>query len=153
PLSRHWSDRRGALRVFLQQIFVLRASRGHPSSFLLQSRTRTTALTALGCSGRRTKSSVEEFPNSHGNFLTMRFESEVTNWVEVDLCLGIIPPECLGSGREKKRTVLAPHRQQRWLMPSDVRLELRIESDIAGVVEKEIELGLMRSWTRHIVVI
>src|SRR5262249_49023957 len=153
PLSRHWSDLRGALRVFLQQFFVRRASRENPSSLSLKSRTRTTALTALGCSGRRTKGSIEEVANSGGNFLAVRFESEGARWVQMGLRLWVISPECLGSGWYKERIVLTPDRQQGWLVLSEVSLEVRIKSDIAGVVEQQIELRLLRSRACEIIVI
>ena len=38
-------------------------------------------------------------------------------------------------------------------MFSEVRLELRIQSDIAGVVEQQIELRLLRTRPRQIVII
>src|SRR5215475_9359425 len=96
---------------------------------------------------------IEEGVNSGRNFLAVRFESEVASGVKVDFCFRIILPECLGSGWYKKRIVLAPDRQQWWLVLSEVSLEVRIQSDIAGVVEQQIELRLMRSRACQIVVV
>jgi hypothetical protein len=83
----------------------------------------------------------------------MSFQGEMTGGVEVDLCLRVVAPERLGSCRYKKWIVLAPNRQQRWRMLSEVSLELWIESDIARIVEKQIELRLKGSRPRQIVVI
>src|SRR5262249_21693443 len=83
----------------------------------------------------------------------MSFQGKVSGRVEVNLQLRIIAPECLGSGRHEKRIVPSPHCQQRWPMLSEVGLELGIESDVAGVVEKQIELCLMRSGAGQIIII
>jgi hypothetical protein len=77
----------------------------------------------------------------------------VASGVKVDFCFRIISPECLGSGWDKKRIVLAPDGQQRWLVLAEVSLEVRIKGDIAGVVEQQIELRLMRSRACEIIVI
>jgi hypothetical protein len=83
----------------------------------------------------------------------MSFQGEMTSRIKVDLGPRIVPPERFRTGRQEKRIILAPHRQQRRLVLSEVSLELRIERDVAGVVEQQIELRLMRPPPGQIVVI
>src|SRR5262245_41693406 len=73
----------------------------------------------------------------------MRFQREVTRLEEADRSAWNVPLECLGARREEKRIVLAPHGEQ-WRPPrAEVFLELRVQSDVAGVVKEEIELDLV----------
>jgi hypothetical protein len=65
----------------------------------------------------------------------MSLQGEVPGRIELDFDFSTVAPVGLGTGRQKERIVLAPHRQQRRLVLSEVSLELRIERDVAGVVE------------------
>src|SRR5207248_7342269 len=53
--------------------------------------------------------------------------------------------EGLGTGREEEGIVLAPHREEGWLVGAEVRLEGRIERDVALVVAEQVELELVRA--------
>ena len=75
------------------------------------------------------------------------------NVEKADECAGNIPLEGSGAGGQEEWVVLAPNRQQRRLMLSEVGVEVRVESNIAGIVEKQIELRLMGSRAGQIMVI
>ena len=70
----------------------------------------------------------------------MRFQREVTRVEEADDGTGNIPLERLGAGRQEERVVLAPHRQQRRPVRAEVFLERRVQRDIAGIIEAQVEL-------------
>ena len=64
---------------------------------------------------------------------------------EADIGVRNIALERFGSRGQEEWVVLAPHRQKRRLVISEIGVEVRVESDIAGIVEQQIELCLMRS--------
>src|SRR6266481_6676310 len=70
----------------------------------------------------------------------MRFEREVAGIEEANYGPGIVTLERLGTSGHKERVVLAPHRQERRLVGSEVFLERRIQRYIALVVAEEVEL-------------
>src|SRR5262249_61891833 len=53
--------------------------------------------------------------------------------------------EGLGARRQEEGIVLAPHREEGRLVGAEVRLEGRIERDIALVVAEQVELELVRA--------
>src|SRR5215472_14563768 len=59
------------------------------------------------------------------------------------LSVAVVALERLGTRGQEKRVVLAPHREQRRPVRAEVVVELRIQRDIAGVVEEQVELDLV----------
>src|SRR5580658_5152462 len=92
-------------------------------------------------------------PDRRGDFGGVRFQREVPGVEEADECAWNIPLEGFGSRGQEEWVVLAPNRQQRRLMRSEISLELRVESDVAGIVEQQIKLRLVRSRAGQIMVI
>src|ERR1700756_742915 len=73
----------------------------------------------------------------------MGFQREVTGVVEVYFGIWVIAPEGLSSRRQKEWVVLAPNCEQWRPFCTEVLLELRVERDVAGIVEEQIELDLI----------
>src|SRR6516225_6133713 len=71
----------------------------------------------------RLTSLFEEIADIFGNLASMRFQREVAGVEEADNRTRIVPFERLSAGRQKKRVVLAPHRQKRRLVRAEVILE------------------------------
>src|SRR6516164_7925744 len=65
----------------------------------------------------------QEIADTFGNLASMRFQREVAGVEEADNRTRIVPLERLSAGRQKKRVVLAPHRQKRRLVRAEVILE------------------------------
>ena len=61
--------------------------------------------------------------------------------VETHFRVADVALECLSAGRQKEGIVFAPRGEQRRLLRAEIFLELRIEGDVAGVVEKQIKLN------------
>src|SRR5215813_573149 len=72
----------------------------------------------------------------------MRFQREVPRLHEADDGTRNVPLERLRARREEERIVLAPHREKRRPVRAEVFLELRVQRDIAGVVEEQVQLDL-----------
>ena len=68
----------------------------------------------------------------------------------MDLGIGKIFFESIGSGRDKRNVVFAPDGKQRWLMFAEILLKLRIEFDVCLIVENQIRLNLVNSFTLHV---
>src|SRR6267142_1568106 len=83
----------------------------------------------------------------------MRFEGEVAGVEEANDSLGIVPLERLSTSGDKERVVLAPHRQERRLVGSEVILERRIQRYVALVVAEEVELHFISAGTRQVKII
>ena len=66
---------------------------------------------------------------------------------------GNIAFERFGAGRQEERIVLAPDRQERRPMLTEVVLERRIERDIALVVAEQVQLHLVSAGARQIEVV
>src|SRR5437870_6339594 len=73
----------------------------------------------------------------------MRFQREVTGVVEVYFGVRVVALERLGPGRQKERIVLAPDREQWRPLCAEVLLELRVERDVAGIIQEQVELDLI----------
>jgi hypothetical protein len=101
----------------------------------------------------RGKRPVEEATNDGRNLHAVRLQREMASVKETDLGARDVARERLGSRGQEERVVLAPRCQKWRLMLSEVGLEGRVESDVTGIVEEEIELRLMRSRARQIMVI
>src|SRR6516165_7843633 len=70
----------------------------------------------------------------------MRLEGEVAGVEELHIGAWNVTPECLRARRQEERIMPAPHRQERWLVAAEIRLEGRIECDVALVVTEQVEL-------------
>src|SRR5690348_816541 len=73
----------------------------------------------------------------------MGFQREVTGVVEVYFGVRVVPLKRLSPGRQKERVVLTPDRQQWWPFCTEVLLELRVERDVACIVQEQVELDLI----------
>ena len=54
----------------------------------------------------------EKIPNGVSDFFSVRFQRGVSGIEELDLRIGNTALEGLGTGRQKERIVLAPHRKE-----------------------------------------
>ena len=66
---------------------------------------------------------------------------------ELNLGIGNIASVSLRAGRHKERVILSPHCKQRRPARTEIFLEFRIEGDIAGIVQEQIELNLFVAGT------
>src|SRR2546422_679850 len=73
----------------------------------------------------------------------MRFQREVTGVVEVYFGVRVVALERLSPGRQKERVAFAPDRKHWRPLCTEVLLELRVERDVAGIVQEQIELDLI----------
>jgi hypothetical protein len=51
--------------------------------------------------------------------------------------------ESFGARRQKERVALAPYREQRWFLCAEIFLELGIQSNVAGVIQEQVELNFV----------
>ena len=89
---------------------------------------------------------TKEITNCRRYFVGVGFQREVAGVVKVNFSAGVITPESLGTAREKERVVLAPDCEQRRPLDAEVFLKPRVERDIAGIIEKQIQLNLIVTW-------
>src|SRR5262245_3004712 len=75
----------------------------------------------------------------------MCFKRKMTRVEETNFSIRIIASERFCSSRQKERIILAPDRQQGWMIFAEKRLKLRIEGNIAGVVKEEVKLDFIVS--------
>ena len=54
----------------------------------------------------------------------------MTTGDKVNIGIGHIALEGIGSGRDERRVILTPYGQQWWLVITQILLELRIEGDV-----------------------
>ena len=97
----------------------------------------------------RGRSAPQKFTDALRNFDCMRFKCEVTGIEKADDCAGNFPLECLRSRGQKKRIVLAPHREERRLVGSKVLLKGRVKRDVAFIIPEQIELNVIRASAGH----
>src|SRR5215467_13337446 len=90
-----------------------------------------------------TDSGCEEAADRRRDLRGMRLQREVTRVEKTHDSTRNIALERLGAGREEERVVLAPYRQQRRPVRAEVFLERRVQRDIAGVIEEQVELDLV----------
>src|SRR5712692_5607491 len=86
---------------------------------------------------------AEEIANGASDFLMVGFQSEVAGVVETHLGARVVALERLSTRGQKERIALAPDRQQRRLLGAEIFLELGIERDIAGIIQKQVKLDLV----------
>src|SRR5512138_3077130 len=86
---------------------------------------------------------VEEAKDLGPDLLHVCLEREVPRVEEMHFGVWIVTLESIRARRQEERIVLAPYGQQRRPLLAEVRLKLRIEPHIAGVIEKQIELDLV----------
>src|SRR2546426_300537 len=65
------------------------------------------------------------------------------------LSVVVVALERLGARRQEEGVVLAPYRQQRRPVRAEVFLERRVQRDIAGVIEEQVELDLVVAGPRE----
>src|SRR5262249_51775979 len=88
-------------------------------------------------------SASKEVADHRRDLLRMGLESEVARVEEMDYRTGDIAPERLSTARQEKGVVLSQHRQEMWLVRSEVMLEGRVERDVALVIAEQIQLDLV----------
>src|SRR5215813_4832656 len=101
------------------------------------------------CGPRLLQLATEEIANRACDFLSMRLQREMTCVVEAHLCVRIVSLERFSTRRQKKGIVLAPRREQRWLLGAEIFLELGVERDVAGIVQEQIKLDLVIAGPRQ----
>src|SRR5262249_12537670 len=88
-------------------------------------------------------STGEEVADRGRDVFGMRLEREMAGVEEADDRAANVALEGLGTGRQEERIVLAPDRQQRWLMPAEILLERGVQRDIALVVADQVQLDVV----------
>src|SRR5262245_8175605 len=89
----------------------------------------------------------EEVADRRRDLRGVCFQREVPRVEEADDRTRNVALERLGARRQEERVVPAPHRQQRRPVRAEIFVELRVQRDIAGVVEEEVELDLVVAGT------
>src|SRR5215831_17035777 len=92
----------------------------------------------------------EEVADRNRDLLDMCFQGEMAGVEEADDRTGHVPLERLGTGRQEERIVLAPDREEGWLIRAEIVLEGGIQRDIALVVAEEVQLDLLGPGTGQI---
>src|SRR5215470_15165385 len=85
----------------------------------------------------------EEIADGGRDVVAMRFQREMAGVEELHFRLRIVPLERLGAGRQEEGVVLAPDGEDRWALSAKVLLELRVQRDVARVVQEQIELDFV----------
>src|SRR4030095_1883062 len=80
---------------------------------------------------------------------SMRLQREMPRVEEADDSIRNIALERLGTGRQEERVVLPPDREQRRLVRAEIFVEPRVQRDVSGVVEEQIELDLVIAGPRE----
>src|SRR5581483_5985157 len=83
---------------------------------------------------------VQEVVNCTRNLRSMSFERKMASVVEAYLGARNVTLECFRTGRQEERIALAPDRKQRRPVCAEIFLEFGIERDIAGIIQKQVEL-------------
>ena len=91
----------------------------------------------------------EKAPDERSDLRRMGLEREMAGIAEVDLPVGKIALVGLRTGRNEGRIMPAPHGEKRRLVLAEIRLELRVAGDIAGVIPDQVKLDLFRTGPRH----
>ena len=71
------------------------------------------------------------------------FQREVTRVVEMHLSVGVVALEHFSARGQEKWIIFAPDSQQGWLLYAEILLELGIERNITGIVQKEVKLDFV----------
>src|SRR5262245_37239099 len=95
----------------------------------------------------------QKVPDGDSDLVAVRFESEVSCIKKRNLRVLDVTLENLRACGHEERVSSAPDRQQRRLVLTKVLLELRIHIDIARIVEKQVQLYLVRAGSGHVVVV
>src|SRR5262249_9058798 len=85
----------------------------------------------------------EKIADGSSNFSSVRFQGKVPGFEEMQLGARVVALERFGARRQEERIVLSPYRKQGRLLRAEIFLKLGIESDVAGVVQKQVELNLV----------
>ena len=103
------------------------------------------AVKPAGNVSRQAGTPLQKVPDPCADYLHMCLQREVPRVEQVHFGIGDIPPECRSARRQEERVVLAPNSKERRLKLAEVFLELRVELDVAGIVQEEIELEPSRA--------
>src|SRR5262249_21252819 len=71
------------------------------------------------------------------------FEREMTGVEKVDFRVRMVALECLRTGRQEERIVLAPYGEKRRPLGADVFLEFGIERDVTLIIAEQVELDIV----------
>src|SRR5579872_4490706 len=92
---------------------------------------------------------TQEISNCTRDFLVVGLQREVARIVKMHLGAGIVALECFRTRGQKKWVTLAPDGQHGRQTCAEIFLELRVERDIAGVIQKQVKLDLIISGSRQ----
>src|SRR5260370_40182089 len=93
--------------------------------------------------GGSSELSSQEVADGRCDLAGVGVEREMPRVEEPDFGVAVVALESLRTGRQEERVVPAPHGEQRRLAGTEVLLEFRIQRDVAGVVEEQVELDLV----------
>src|SRR2546428_12682192 len=94
---------------------------------------------------RFAKSAGKEVADGRRDLRGVGLQREMAGVEEADDGVRDVALERLRARRQEERVVLAPHREERRLVSSEIPLEGRVERDVALVVAEQVELHLSRS--------
>src|SRR3954447_26495634 len=98
-------------------------------------------------------SARQEIADGSRDFGGVGFQREMAGVEEAYRGVWNIALERFGAGRKEERIILAPYRQERRLVATEIVLEGRIERDVTLVVAEQIELHLIGAGSRQIEVV
>ena len=92
---------------------------------------------------------MKEINHQFGNLRVMAFKCEMSAGYEMDFGIGQVALEGFGTFWDERRVVLSPYSQQRWLIGTEILLELRVKGNVRTIVEYEVVLHFCPSWDLH----
>src|SRR5215475_12112719 len=101
----------------------------------------------------RLDSACEEVADHCRDFLRMSLEREVTRIEEMNLRIGNVALEGVGTCWQEEGIVLSPHCQEAWLVRSKVILEGWVHRNVAFVITEQIQLNFVSAGAAQIKVV
>jgi len=75
--------------------------------------------------------------------MSVRLQGEVAGFEEMHLRAWVVAFERFGSRRQEERVIVAPNCERRWPLAAKVFLESGIERDVAGIIQKQVQLDFV----------
>src|SRR6185312_1357895 len=87
----------------------------------------------------------QEIADVTSDFRAVRLEREVAGVQQMHFGIGNIFLVGQRTRRDEGRIILAPYRQQRWLMLTKILVEGRVGGDVVAVVVDQVKLDFVRA--------
>ncbi len=92
---------------------------------------------------------IKEFLHRRSNLHDVRLQSKMPGIEHLDLRSGNVPAECFRPCGNEERIVFAPNCKQGRLRFTEIFLKCRVERDVRGIIQKQIQLNVFVSWPLH----